>query len=91
MESLVGTLNRGEAMSVLKEIISKCDGSLAFNVSSINLIPPNAKNTLSVGYQLHIKSYLCSEDRTIIQNIMDTRQLAFKDLGNRLVIYKPQK
>jgi len=91
MENLVGRLDRGEAMSVLKEITSRCAGSLAFSVSSIDLVSPNVKNTLSVGYQLHIKSDVCSDDKKILQNIVDAHQLAFKEVGNRLVIYKPKK
>jgi hypothetical protein len=78
-------------MSVLKEITSKCAGALSFTVSYIDLVPPKPNDTLSKGYQIHIKSDICSEDRMTIQNILNSHQLAMKEVGDKLIIYKPKK
>jgi hypothetical protein len=89
--ALVGILDRREAIAVLKEITSRCAGALRLTVSVINLVPPRADDTISKGYQIHIKSEICSEDRSLLQSIMDARQLALKEIGDRLIIFKPKK
>ena len=89
--ALVGSLDRGEAMSVLKKVTSRCAGSLAFTVSFIDLIPPRTGDTLSKGYQIHIKSEISPEDKSQLQNIIDSHQLALKEVGDNLIIYKPKK
>ena len=77
-------------MYVLKEITSRCAGALSFTVSFIDMVPPKANDTLSKGYQIHIKSDVCSGDRITIQNILNSHQLTMKEVGDKIIIYKPK-
>lgn len=55
------------------------------------LLPPNADDVLSQGYQLHIKFPLSKGDIDCIKPIVESRNLALKDEPEKqlLVIYKP--
>jgi hypothetical protein len=78
-------LDRLEAIRVLKELIAStgCDSNF------VALMPPNAHNFLSKGYQIHIKMMTNTTQREIIDSILKKNGLALKDKGETLVIYKP--
>jgi hypothetical protein len=80
-------LNREEATSLLREIYASCH----LGEHHIILMPPNADDVISKGYQLHIKFQLSKEDVDCIKPIVESRNLAIKDEPEKqlLVIYKP--
>jgi hypothetical protein len=81
-------LNRDEAVSLLNEIQSICDG---LNEQSIALMPPNANDVLSKGYQLHIKTNSHAENVSCFKPIVDRHNLAIADEPDKglIVIYRP--
>jgi hypothetical protein len=79
-------LDREEAIKLFKEVITKCK----INIASVSLVPPRKDDTISDGFQLHIKSFLSSCDREEIQRIVHSQRLAWKEINEGIVIYKPQ-
>lgn len=77
-------LNRDEAIAVLKEITSVC----AIRVLSINLVSPKVDDSLSKGYQVHIKSQIDDSDRRCVESIVNLHQLAMKLVDDYIIIYK---
>jgi hypothetical protein len=86
---LVAKLDREEAISILKGMISTPSGD---TVNSVIIVPPNdANNSLSVGYQIHIKG---SSSFHIIKNLearVKQYGLAIKEEEETIIIYKPKK
>jgi hypothetical protein len=79
-------LNREDAIKLFKEIIAECK----INIASVSLVYSRKDDALSDGFQLHIKSTLNEYERELIQRIMDKHQLAWKQIDDAVVIYKPQ-
>jgi hypothetical protein len=79
-------LKREEATSLLREIIAVCDG---MNEQAVMLMPPNADDVLSHGYQLHIKPL--PDNLVCLRPLIEKRDLkiAQEPTKNLLVIYRP--
>jgi hypothetical protein len=82
-------VDRQEAVNLLKEIVSFCDG---INESMVILMPHDAGSVLSHGYQLHIKAWSThKEGYNCIKPIIDKRALAVSGEPEQdlLIIYSP--
>jgi hypothetical protein len=79
-------LDRVEAVSVLREIISKCN----LIVNFVNLVPPRADDVVSKGYQIHIKPSIDTCDREVVLRIIVEHQLALQEDDEKIIIYKPK-
>lgn len=77
-------LDRAEAIAVLKEVTSAC----TFRVLSINLVSPKVNDSLSKGYQIHIKSQIDDSDRRCVESIVNSHQLAMTLVDDYMIIYK---
>jgi len=77
-------LDRDEAIAVLKEVTSSSN----IRVTSINLVSPKVDDTLSKGYQIHIKSQIDDGERKLIEAIVDEHMLAMTIVDDYLIIYK---
>ena len=75
-------LDRAEAIVVLKETASAC----AIRVSSINLVSPKVDDTLSKGYQIHIKSQIDESDRRCLESIVNLHQLTMNVVDDYIII-----
>ncbi|MGD6851312.1 MAG: hypothetical protein ACQCN6_04540 [Candidatus Bathyarchaeia archaeon] len=83
-------MNRNKATNLIKEIANACDG---LGEEGIMLMPPNADNVLSYGYQLHIKSSYSQQHLDCIQSIVQKHNLALtieKQKG-LIIIYMPRE
>ena len=78
-------MDRDEAIKIYKEIVTQCQLAAPY----VSLVPHRKNDTLSRGYQLHIKSTLSAYDRQVIQRIVDGHKLAWKEEAETLIIYKP--
>ncbi len=80
-------MKREEATSLLRDIIETCDG---IGEKGVMLMPPNADDVLSHGYQLHIKGAV-KEYLSCIEPIITKRGLAVahEPSKNLVVIYRP--
>ncbi len=78
-------LDRAEAIRVLKEIIVCTNCYSPF----VALMPPNARNLLSKGYQIHIKTQLDKSQRDMLEDILKKNKLALEEDKETLIIYKP--
>ena len=78
-------MDRVEAISVLREITSKCN----LIVNFVNLVPPRDADVLSKGYQIHIKPSIDTCDREVVLRIIVEHQLALKEVDENIIIYKP--
>jgi hypothetical protein len=83
-------LKREEATNIIKEIELACDG---FGQQGVMLMPPNADDVLSHGYQLHIKPSISEQRLACIKPIVEKHQLAMinEPKNQVLVIYRPIK
>ncbi len=76
-------MDRAEAIAVLKKVTS-CN----IRVSSINLVSPKVDNSLSKGYQIHIKSQIDDGERKLLEAIVDEHRLAITIVDDYIIIYK---
>jgi hypothetical protein len=80
-------LKREEAISILKELFEKCtflDGRY------LALMPPNATNLMTGGYQILIKTPLDEETRNCMQDILMKNHLTIKITeADTFIIYRP--
>ena len=81
-------LNREEATALLKEASKVCD---LFGAQGIMLMPPDADDTLSKGYQLHIKAKIGNEHLECMKPLVQKYKLAmnYEPEKELLVIYRP--
>jgi hypothetical protein len=81
-------MNRAEATSLLKEIYWVCGG---LGEKAVMLMPPDADNVLSQGYQLHIKAYLGNEHLDCVKPLVQKYKLNmnYEPEHELLVIYRP--
>jgi hypothetical protein len=80
-------MDRQEAASVLREILGECDGSLLMNCVSLSPIAPNRMGRSS--FELRINCGLDDYLRKCIDAVLDRHKLAMKELGDKVVIYRP--
>ena len=84
-------MKREEATALLREVMRSCDGLAE---QGIMLMPPNADDVLSHGYQLHIKSKATTQNYPCIKQIVDEhKDLSIVNEAKRdlTIIYKPMK
>ena len=81
-------MNREEATSLLRELFRVCGG---LGEQGIMLMPPDADDVLSQGYQLHIKPSVSHESLECIKPIVQKHNLAIVSEPRRslTVIYRP--
>lgn len=81
-------MNRQEALSLLKEVYQACD---RFGEQGVMLMPPDADDVLSHGYQLHIKAPLGNEHLECMKPIVQKYKLNmnYEPEKQLLVIYRP--
>ncbi len=79
-------MNRQDAVTLFKELQEKCPELYA---THLMLMPPNADNVLSKGYQIHIKPSIDEHTRQCVEPIVVKHSLAFKQDTQVDVIYRP--
>jgi hypothetical protein len=81
-------LKRHEAVTCLKEIANNCSN---MSPDSVTLYNSKPDDSLSTGYQVHIKTVLDDETKQQLQNIAEKHSLALKEEKGKVVIYKPKE
>jgi len=81
-------LNRQEATNFLKEVLQVC-GDLP--AEGVMLMPPDADDVLSQGYQLHVKACLGNEHLECVKPLVQKYKLNmnYEPEKQLLVIYRP--
>jgi hypothetical protein len=79
-------MNKQEASTFLKELLSKCN----MDSNSFVLVEPNPEDTLSTGYKVRIKTVLNNECRQQIREITKKHDLAVIEEHVQIIIYKPK-
>jgi hypothetical protein len=80
-------LNREEAISIQKEILTSCQ---SLKEESISLVQANPEDTVSHGYQLHIKSKKIETDISSLRTIAEKHNLKVeRKTENLAIIYRP--
>ena len=82
-------MKREEATRLLKDIIGVCDG---INEQGVMLMPPDADDVLSHGYQLHIKM-ISTDSLSCIRPIVQKHNLVIAQETEEgvIVIYRPME
>lgn len=80
--------DRKEAVKVLREILSECEGALLMSSVSISSIAPS--RTEDSSFELKINCVLDNYLRKRINTILERNKLAIKELDNSVVIYRPK-
>jgi len=83
-------LNRGEATSLLREVYKTCE---SLREQGVMLMPPDAEDVLSHGYQLHIKATLGNEHLECVKPLVQKYKLNmnYEPEKELLVIYRPME
>ena len=83
-------LNRTEAAALIKEIIETC---APIDTDGFMLMPPNADDVLSHGYQVHLKSSSHQETIPCIKPLVERHNLKFVDEPEKdlIIIYQSLK
>lgn len=80
-------MNREEAIAFIKDLLYNF---VELEGKSFALMPPDADNVLSDGYQVHLKSELSDSLVTALKYYILSRQLAMaREKKNLIVIYQP--
>ena len=79
-------MNKQEASSLLKEVLTRCN----LGSDSFVLVEPNATDALSTGYKLRIKTILDNECRKQLREITKKHDLAVVEEQVQITIYKPK-
>jgi len=79
-------LDRKEASSCLKELLTKCN----LGSDSFILVEPNPHDALSDGYRIRVKASLNSNCRDQVKTITKKRDLAVIEEENQIIIYRPK-
>lgn len=83
-ERLLGmAMNRNEAITYLKELLSQCNDMSPASVSF-----ENPKNSDSVGYRIHIKGKIYASDMQKVREIAKKYSLAVKEEVDGVVVYR---
>lgn len=83
---MIEYMNKQEASSLLKEVISKC----SLDSESFFLVEPNPEDTLSTGYKLRIKTILNNQCRQQLIQITKEHNLAVIEEQTQITVYKPE-
>ncbi len=78
-------MNKQEATSLLKEILTKCK----LDKDSYFLVEPNPKDALSAGYKLRVKTAVSNECRKQLIEITKEHNLAVIEEHTQITVYKP--
>ncbi len=78
-------MNRNEAVTYLKELLSQCN-----DMSPASVYFENPKNSDSVGYRVHIKGKIYESDMQQVRDIAKKYSLAVKEEADGVVVYKPK-
>jgi hypothetical protein len=81
-------MDRQEATRVLHEILGECDGSLL--MSCVSLSPVTTTSAESSSFELKISCGLDDYIRECINNVIQRRKLAMKELGTSVTIFSPR-
>jgi hypothetical protein len=79
-------MNKQEAISFLKVILTECD----LSSDSFVLIEPDPKDLLSTGYKLRIQTVLDNACRRQLRKITKKYDLAVVEEQMQMVVYKPK-
>jgi hypothetical protein len=84
-------LNRDDAVKVLKEVLDACSNEKPsyLNIVYLNIVSPNAANSLSAGYQVHIEANPANYAIRALEPVLQKHGLALKEEKERIVIYTP--
>jgi hypothetical protein len=81
-------MRRQEAVELLREIVASCH---SIHPNHISLKTPSDKDTVSEGYELHIKDHFDETDLKCLKGILRKRSLRMKTYDGFLAIYKQRK
>ena len=78
-------MDRNEAVTCLKELLSLCD-----ELSPSSVFFENPKDSDSVGYRVHIKGTIHESDRQKVRDVAKKHNLAVQEDAGGVVIFKPK-
>ena len=84
-----GTMNRQEAIALLREILEACRGLIEMNYASLNLADAQIRKSAD-DYELHIKWVLDERLRLCLTPILEKHQLKIRESKGSIIIYAPK-
>ena len=79
-------MNKKEAASYLKEVLTKCN----LSSDSFVLVEPKPDDALSKGYKIRVTASMSNACRQEVKTITKKHGLAVIDEQNQIIIYKPK-
>ncbi len=80
-------MKRNEAVTCLKEISASCNGMA---LDWVALVESKSSDPQSIGYQVHIHTFIDIETRRRLQSIAGKRSLVLREEKDKGVIYQPK-
>jgi archaellum biogenesis ATPase FlaH len=84
-----GTMNRQEAIALLREILEACRGLIEMNYVSLDLADAQIRKSADY-YELHVKWVLDERLRQCLTPILEKHQLSMKESKGSIIIYAPK-
>ena len=79
-------MDKKEAASCLKELLTKCD----LKSDSFILMEPNPNDELSKGYKVRVIASMNNNCREQVKKITKKYDLAIMEEQNQIIVYKPK-
>jgi len=85
-------MDQKEARSVLRDVLAECAGSLLERcVSLSSVVPVNPKTLTDYNqYEVRISCMVDDDLRRCIETVVNKHKLATRQVGNEVIIYRPQ-
>jgi hypothetical protein len=85
-------MDQKEARLVLRDVLAECAGSLLDRCVSLSSVVPVNPKTLTDYNQYEVKiSCMVDDDlRRCIDTVVNKHKLATRQVGNEVIIYRPQ-
>lgn len=77
-------MNRNEAVSYLKDLLSQCNG---MSPNAVSFEQKGGMN--SEGYVIHIRGRIEASERQVVRNVAQKYSFQVKDNSDGVVVYKP--
>ena len=83
------TMEQKEAIAVLRDVLAECTGSLLERCVSLSPVDP--KTLTDYGhYEVRISCMVDDDLRRCINTVVSKHKLAMRQIGNEVIIYRPQ-
>ena len=85
-------MEKKEAIAVLRDVLAECAGSLLERcVSLSSVVPANARTLMDyTRYEVRVSCMVDDDLRRCINIVVNKHKLSMRQVGNEVILYRPQ-